>query len=164
MQWPDHVKVAVNVSPLQFRNGNLLSTVINALSTSGLAAERLELEITEAVLMEKGPRPSAIIRNLRAFGIGISLDDFGTGYSSLSYLLNYPFTKIKIDKSFILNLHHEANSRAVIRAVIGLGRSLGLIVTAEGIESDMEREYLRDEGCTQGQGYLFGKAMPAMIN
>ena len=161
MQWPDHVKVAVNVSPLQFRNGNLLSTVINALSTSGLAAERLELEITEAVLMEKGPRPSAIIRNLRAFGIGISLDDFGTGYSSLSYLLNYPFTKIKIDKSFILNLHHEANSRAVIRAVIGLGRSLGLIVTAEGIESDMEREYLRDEGCTQGQGYLFGKAMPA---
>ncbi|AOR76843.1 putative bifunctional diguanylate cyclase/phosphodiesterase [Novosphingobium resinovorum] len=164
MQWPDHVKVAVNVSPLQFRNGNLLSTVINALSTSGLAAERLELEITEAVLMEKGPRPSAIIRNLRAFGIGISLDDFGTGYSSLSYLLNYPFTKIKIDKSFILNLHHEANSRAVIRAVIGLGRSLGLIVTAEGIESDMEREYLRDEGCTQGQGYLFGKAMPAMTN
>ncbi|MEE4454583.1 putative bifunctional diguanylate cyclase/phosphodiesterase [Novosphingobium resinovorum] len=162
MGWPDHVKVAVNVSPLQFRNGNLLSTVINALSTSGLAAGRLELEITEAVLMEKGPRPSAIIRNLRAFGIGISLDDFGTGYSSLSYLLNYPFTKIKIDKSFILNLHHEANSRAVIRAVIGLGRNLGLTVAAEGIESEVERDYLRDEGCTQGQGYLFGKAAPAV--
>lgn len=161
MAWPDHVKVAVNVSPLQFRNGNLLSTVINALSTSGLAAERLELEITEAVLMEKGPRPSAIIRNLRAFGIGISLDDFGTGYSSLSYLLNYPFTKIKIDKSFILNLDHEANSRAVIRAVIGLGRSLGLTVAAEGIERSIERDYLRDEGCTLGQGYLFGKAAPA---
>jgi diguanylate cyclase (GGDEF)-like protein len=158
MRWPQTVRVAVNVSPLQFRNGNLLSTVINALSTSGLPAERLELEITEAVLMEKGPRPAAIIRNLRAFGIGISLDDFGTGYSSLSYLLNYPFTKIKIDKSFILNLHEEASSRAVIRAVIGLGRSLGLTVAAEGIEREIERDYLRDEGCTQGQGYLFGKA------
>ncbi|MCJ2178831.1 putative bifunctional diguanylate cyclase/phosphodiesterase [Novosphingobium album (ex Hu et al. 2023)] len=155
--WPDHVKVAVNVSPLQFRNGKLLSTVINALSTSGLNAERLELEITEAVLMEKGPRTSAIIRNLRAFGIGISLDDFGTGYSSLSYLLNYPFTKIKIDKAFILNLHREANSRAVIRAVIGLGKSLGLTVAAEGIEREFERDYLRDEGCAQGQGFLFGK-------
>jgi diguanylate cyclase (GGDEF)-like protein/PAS domain S-box-containing protein len=158
MRWPETVRIAVNVSPLQFRNGNLLSTVINALSTSGLPAERLELEITEAVLMEKGPRPAAIIRNLRAFGIGISLDDFGTGYSSLSYLLNYPFTKIKIDKSFILNLQQEPNSRAVIRAVIGLGRSLGLTVTAEGIEREIERDYLRDEGCAQGQGYLFGKA------
>ncbi|WP_404480463.1 putative bifunctional diguanylate cyclase/phosphodiesterase [Novosphingobium sp. BL-52-GroH] len=162
MRWPESVRVSVNVSPLQFRNGNLLSTVINALSTSGLPAERLELEITEAVLMEKGPRPAAIIRNLRAFGIGISLDDFGTGYSSLSYLLNYPFTKIKIDKSFILNLHEEASSRAVIRAVIGLGRSLGLTVAAEGIERDIERDYLRDEGCTQGQGYLFGKAQPPL--
>ncbi|MEJ2459822.1 MAG: EAL domain-containing protein [Novosphingobium sp.] len=156
-QWPEHIKIAVNVSPLQFRNGKLLSTVINALSASRLNAERLELEITEAVLMEKGPRTAAIIRNLRAFGIGISLDDFGTGYSSLSYLLNYPFTKIKIDKAFILNLHREANSRAVIRAVIGLGKSLGLTVAAEGIERESERDYLRDEGCTQGQGYLFGK-------
>lgn len=163
MHWPAHVKVSVNVSPLQFRHGNLLSTVVNALSTSGLAPERLELEITEAVLMEKGPRPAAIIRNLRAFGIGISLDDFGTGYSSLSYLLNYPFTKIKIDKSFVLNLQEEASSRAVIRAVIGLGRSLGMTVTAEGIERGIERDYLRDEGCAQGQGYLFGKAQPAPV-
>ncbi|TCM19558.1 diguanylate cyclase/phosphodiesterase [Novosphingobium sp. PhB165] len=161
MTWPAHIRLSVNVSPLQFRNGNLLSTVINALSSSGLTAERLELEITEAVLMERGPRPAAIIRNLRAFGIGISLDDFGTGYSSLSYLLNYPFTKIKIDKSFILNLQREANSRAVIRAVIGLGRSLGVDVVAEGIEREMEREYLRSEGCTQGQGFLFGRPGPA---
>ncbi|WP_395331432.1 EAL domain-containing protein [Novosphingobium sp. BL-8H] len=161
MTWPPQVRLSVNVSPLQFRNGNLLSTVINALSASGLPAERLELEITEAVLMERGPRPAAIIRNLRAFGIGISLDDFGTGYSSLSYLLNYPFTKIKIDKSFILNLQREANSRAVIRAVIGLGRSLGVAVVAEGIEREMEREYLRTEGCTQGQGFLFGRPGPA---
>ena len=163
MSWPQNVRLSVNVSPLQFRNGNLLSTVINALSSSGLVAERLELEITEAVLMERGPRPAAIIRNLRAFGIGISLDDFGTGYSSLSYLLNYPFTKIKIDKSFILNLQREANSRAVIRAVIGLGRSLGVTVVAEGIEREMEREYLRSEGCTQGQGFLFGRPGPAAL-
>ncbi|HKT84555.1 MAG TPA: EAL domain-containing protein [Novosphingobium sp.] len=161
MNWPESVKLSVNVSPLQFRNGNLLSTVINALSASGLPAERLELEITEAVLMEKGPRPAAIIRNLRAFGIGISLDDFGTGYSSLSYLVSYPFTKIKIDKSFVLSLQNETNSRAVIRAVIGLGRSLGLTVAAEGIEREMERDYLRSEGCGQGQGFLFGPAAPA---
>lgn len=160
MNWPEDVKLSVNVSPLQFRNGNLLSTVINSLSASGLPAERLELEITEAVLMEKGPRPAAIIRNLRAFGIGISLDDFGTGYSSLSYLLTYPFTKIKIDKSFVLSLQNETNSRAVIRAVIGLGRSLGLTVAAEGIEREMERDYLRSEGCGQGQGFLFGQAQP----
>jgi diguanylate cyclase (GGDEF)-like protein/PAS domain S-box-containing protein len=159
-RWPEHVRLSVNVSPVQFRNGNLLGTVTDALAASGLSAERLELEITEAVLMEQGPRPAAIIRNLRGFGIGISLDDFGTGYSSLSYLLNYPFTKIKIDKSFILNLHEEASSRAVIRAVIGLGRSLGLTVAAEGIESDVEREYLRSEGCTQGQGFLFGRPQP----
>lgn len=159
--WPDDIKVAVNVSPLQFRNGNLLSTVINALSTSGLQPERLELEITEAVLMEKGPRPAAIIRNLRAFGIGISLDDFGTGYSSLSYLLNYPFTKIKIDKSFIRDLREDSNSRAVIRAVINLGQNLGLTIVAEGIEREMERDCLREEGCIQGQGYLFGKAETA---
>jgi len=160
LNWPEHVKLSVNVSPLQFRNGNLISTVITALTSSGLRAERLELEITEAVLMDKGPRPSAIIRNLRAFGIGISLDDFGTGYSSLSYLLKFPFTKIKIDKSFILNLEEEANSRAVIRAVIGLGRSLGLTVTAEGIEREFVRDYLRKEGCMQGQGFLFGRAVP----
>lgn len=160
MSWPAEVKLAVNVSPLQFRNGNLLSMVINALSSSGLPAERLELEITEAVLMEKGPRPAAIIRNLRAFGVGISLDDFGTGYSSLSYLLSYPFTKIKIDKSFVLSLQNDTSSRAVIRAVIGLGRSLGLTVAAEGIEREMERDYLRSEGCGQGQGFLFGQATP----
>ncbi|MBB4858495.1 diguanylate cyclase (GGDEF)-like protein/PAS domain S-box-containing protein [Novosphingobium chloroacetimidivorans] len=159
--WPEHIKLAVNVSPLQFRNGNLISTVINALTSANLPPERLELEITEAVLMEKGPRPSAIIRNLRTFGIGIALDDFGTGFSSLSYLLNYPFTKIKIDKSFIFDLERESNSRAVIRAVIGLARNLGLTVTAEGIEREAVRDYLRDEGCLQGQGYLFGRPSPA---
>lgn len=159
--WPDHVRLSVNVSPLQFRSGNLLNVVVHALASSGLPPERLEIEITEAVLMDKGAQTAAIIRQLRTLGIGISMDDFGTGYSSLRYLLSYPFTKIKIDKSFILNLEQEQNSRAVIRAIIGLGKSLGLTVTAEGIEEEAVRDYLRDEGCAQGQGYLFGGAEPA---
>ena len=161
MNWPDDIRVSVNVSPLQFRNGNILNVVLRALGSTGLPPHRLEIEITEAVLMEKGTQTSAIIRQLRSFGIGISMDDFGTGYSSLRYLLSYPFTKIKIDKSFILNLEEEHNSRAIIRAIIGLGKSLGLTVTAEGIEREGVRDYLREEGCAQGQGYLFGKAAPA---
>jgi diguanylate cyclase (GGDEF)-like protein/PAS domain S-box-containing protein len=159
--WPAHIGLAVNVSPVQFRNGNLLNIVMQALASSGLAPERLELEITEAVLMDKGTRTSATISSLRTLGVGLSMDDFGTGYSSLQYLLNYPFTKIKIDKSFILDLENDENSRVVIRAVIGLGQSLGMSVTAEGIEQEAVRKYLYEEGCTQGQGYLFGAAQPA---
>ncbi len=161
LSWPQNICLSVNVSPLQFRNGSVMNAVIHALSSSGLPPERLELEITEAVLMDKGPQTASIIRSLRSLGVGISMDDFGTGYSSLRYLLSYPFTKIKIDKSFILNLQQEGNSRAVVRAIIGLGQSLGLTVTAEGIECEEIRDYLRGEGCTQGQGYLFGKARPA---
>ena len=161
LNWPPHVTLSVNVSPLQFRNGNLLNIVMQALATTGLPPERLELEITEAVLMENNAKTSAIINGLRSMGVGLSMDDFGTGYSSLSYLLSYPFTKIKIDKSFILNLEKEHNSRAVIRAIIGLGQSLGMTVTAEGVEEESTRDYLRQEGCAQGQGYLFGKAKPA---
>jgi EAL domain-containing protein (putative c-di-GMP-specific phosphodiesterase class I) len=134
MMWPAHVKLAVNVSPIQFRSPNLLGIVVQALSSAGMDPRRLELEITEAVLMEKGPQVSGMIASIRALGVGISMDDFGTGYSSLSYLLSYPFTKIKIDKSFVRDLHQEPNSQAVVRAIIGLGHSLGLTVTAEGIE------------------------------
>jgi diguanylate cyclase (GGDEF)-like protein/PAS domain S-box-containing protein len=159
--WESDVLLSVNVSPLQFRSGNLLNVVLQALSSSGLAPERLELEITEAVLMDRNPQTLSTIRSLRSLGVGLSMDDFGTGYSSLHYLLRYPFTKIKIDKSFILNLGEETNSRAIIKAVIGLGNSLGMKVTAEGIEHAAIRDYLRDEGCTQGQGYLFGEARPA---
>ena len=158
--WPADVTLSVNVSPLQFRSGNLLNVVLQALSASGLPPERLELEITEAVLMDKGTQTATTIRSLRTMGVGLSMDDFGTGYSSLRYLLSFPFTKIKIDKSFIMSLEEEPNSRAVIRAVIGLGNSLGLTVTAEGVEEESVRDYLRDEGCAQGQGYLFGKARP----
>ncbi|OCC24304.1 diguanylate cyclase [Croceicoccus estronivorus] len=160
-KWGDDILLSVNVSPLQFRSGNLLNSVLQALSGSGLRAERLELEITEAVLMDRNPQTLSVIRSLRMLGVGLSMDDFGTGYSSLRYLLSYPFTKIKIDKSFIMSLDEESNSRAVIRAVIGLGSSLGMKVTAEGIEHEAIRDYLRDEGCAQGQGYLFGEARPA---
>lgn len=158
--WPDHIRVAVNVSPLQFRNVNLINIVMHALASSGLPAERLELEITEAVLMEKSPDVAANIRRLRAMGVGISMDDFGTGYSSLSYLLSYPFTKLKIDRSFILGLNDVSSAKVVVGAIVSLGRSLGLTVTAEGIENAEDLAYLRDLGCDQGQGFLIGHALP----
>ena len=158
--WPGHVKLAVNASPLQFRNGNLLNIVVQALAMSGLEPGRLELEITEAVLMDRSAQVATLLAAIRALGVGISMDDFGTGYSSLSYLMNYPFTKIKIDKSFIMGLGTEPNSKAVVSAIIGLGRSLGMTVTAEGIEMPEHLDYLRDIGCGQGQGYLIGRAIP----
>jgi diguanylate cyclase (GGDEF)-like protein/PAS domain S-box-containing protein len=157
--WPDGIRLAVNASPLQFRNSNLLNIVLQALAASGLEPARLELEITEAVLMDRSPQVAQLLERIRALGVGISMDDFGTGYSSLSYLLSYPFTKIKIDKSFILGLG-QPNSKAVVSAIIGLGRSLGMTVTAEGIELPETLDYLRDIGCGQGQGYLIGRAIP----
>jgi diguanylate cyclase (GGDEF)-like protein/PAS domain S-box-containing protein len=159
-EWPEHIRVAVNVSPLQFRNANLTNIVMHALASSGLSADRLELEITEAVLMEKSPDVAANIRRLRALGVGISMDDFGTGYSSLSYLLSYPFTKLKIDRSFILGLKDASNAKVVVGAIVSLGRSLGLTVTAEGIEHAEDLAYLRDLGCNQGQGFFIGHALP----
>jgi diguanylate cyclase (GGDEF)-like protein/PAS domain S-box-containing protein len=157
--WPDGIRLAVNASPLQFRNGNLLNIVLQALASSGLEPVRLELEITEAVLMDRSPQVAQLLESIRALGVGISMDDFGTGYSSLSYLLSYPFTKIKIDKSFIMGLS-EPNSKAVVSAIIGLGHSLGMTVTAEGIEVPETLDYLRGIGCGQGQGYLIGRAIP----
>lgn len=158
--WPAGVKLAVNASPLQFRNSNLLNIIVQALAMSGLEPSRLELEITEAVLMDRNGQVASLLENIRALGVGISMDDFGTGYSSLSYLLSYPFTKIKIDKSFIMGLSREPNSKAVVSAIIGLGQSLGMAVTAEGIERPEDLSYLRGLGCGQGQGYLIGKAIP----
>ena len=160
MKWPAETKIAVNVSPVQFRSSNLLTITTQALARSGLSPSRLELEITEAVLIEKSPHVAATMHALRTLGVGIAMDDFGTGYSSLSYLLNYPFTKIKIDKSFVYRLDSQPNSQAIVRAIIGLGKSLGMTVTAEGIEQSEVLDYLREEGCAQGQGYLFGEARP----
>jgi diguanylate cyclase (GGDEF)-like protein/PAS domain S-box-containing protein len=159
--WTNGEILAVNVSPVQFRNANLLRVVTQALAASQLPPARLEIELTEAVLIEKAPQVAATMAALRTLGVGISMDDFGTGYSSLSYLLSYPFTKIKIDKSFVSSLDTKPNSQAIVKAIIGLGDSLGMTVTAEGIEQGSVLDYLKSQGCGQGQGYLFGAAKPA---
>ncbi|UPK38738.1 EAL domain-containing protein [Bradyrhizobium sp. 186] len=159
--WPDDVDVAVNLSPVQFKNPNLIASVTDALALSGLAARRLELEITESVLLQNSEATLTTLHELRAMGVRISLDDFGTGYSSLSYLRSFPFDKIKIDRSFVSELATREDSMAIIRAVTGLGRSLGIVTTAEGVENDAQLELLRREGCTQAQGYLFSKPRPA---
>jgi diguanylate cyclase (GGDEF)-like protein len=159
--WTNEETLAVNVSPVQFRNANLLRVVTQALAASQLPPARLEIELTEAVLIEKSPQVAATMASLRTLGVGISMDDFGTGYSSLSYLLSYPFTKIKIDKSFVSSLDTKPNSQAIVKAIIGLGGSLGMTVTAEGIEQGSVLDYLKSQGCGQGQGYLFGEARPA---
>jgi EAL domain-containing protein (putative c-di-GMP-specific phosphodiesterase class I) len=159
--WSDAVTVAVNLSPVQFKNPNLTSTVMAALRASGLPASRLELEITESVLLQNSEATLQTLHELRAQGVRISLDDFGTGYSSLSYLRSFPFDKIKIDRSFVQELASRDDSMAIVRAVAGLGRSLGIVTTAEGVETEEQLELLRREGCTQAQGYLFSPPRPA---
>ena len=158
--WPEDVGVAVNLSPVQFKNPNLITSVKAALQASGLSAHRLELEITESVLLQNSKATLAVLHELRAFGVRISLDDFGTGYSSLSYLRSFPFDKIKIDRSFVTELATRDDSMAIIRAVTGLGKSLGIVTTAEGVETDAQFELLRREGCIQAQGYLFSPPRP----
>ena len=158
--WPDDVRVAVNLSPLQFRTGNLLSIVMDALKQSGLPAKRLELEITETLLLEKSSQVLATLHALRALGVRISMDDFGTGYSSLSYLRSFPFDKIKIDQSFVRGLDANRDAQAIVRSIVSLGIGLGVIITAEGVETEAELSCLRAEGCHEGQGFLFSRARP----
>jgi diguanylate cyclase (GGDEF)-like protein/PAS domain S-box-containing protein len=158
--WPDDVRVAVNLSPLQFRVGNLLSVVMDALKQSGLPARRLELEITETLLLEKSSQVLATLHALRALGVRISMDDFGTGYSSLSYLRSFPFDKIKIDQSFVRDLATNREGQAIVRSIISLGVGLGVTITAEGVETEAELGCLRMEGCHEGQGFLFSPARP----
>jgi diguanylate cyclase (GGDEF)-like protein/PAS domain S-box-containing protein len=159
--WPNDIGVAVNLSPVQFKNPNLVLQVMNALAQSGLPAHRLELEITESVLLQNSEATLLTLHALRGNGVRISLDDFGTGYSSLSYLRSFPFDKIKIDRSFVEDVTSRNDSLAIVRAVTGLGRSLGIATTAEGVETPAQLELLRREGCTQAQGYLFSKPRPA---
>jgi predicted signal transduction protein with EAL and GGDEF domain len=159
--WSQNVSVAVNLSPAQFKNRDLVPSVIAALSASGLAANRLELEITESVLLQESEATLATLHKLRDFGVRISMDDFGTGYSSLSYLRSFPFDKIKIDRSFVHELASRGDSMAIVRAVTGLGKSLGISTTAEGVETKEQLALLRLEGCTEVQGYLFGQPRPA---
>jgi diguanylate cyclase (GGDEF)-like protein/PAS domain S-box-containing protein len=159
-RWPDDVRVSVNLSPLQFRVGNLLSVVMDALKQSGLPARRLELEITETLLLEKSAQVLATLHALRALGVRISMDDFGTGYSSLSYLRSFPFDKIKIDQSFVRDLDANRDAQAIIRSIVSLGIGLGVTITAEGVETEAELRCLRSEGCHEGQGFLFSRARP----
>jgi EAL domain-containing protein (putative c-di-GMP-specific phosphodiesterase class I) len=153
-------RVAVNLSPLQFRVGNLLSVVMDTLKQSGLPATRLELEITETLLLEKSDQVLATLHALRSLGVRISMDDFGTGYSSLSYLRSFPFDKIKIDQSFVRDLAANPDAQAIVRSIISLGKGLGVTITAEGVETEAELSCLRNEGCHEGQGFLFSRARP----
>ncbi len=159
--WPDNLRVAVNLSPLQFKTGNLPWLVSRILESTGLAAGRLELEITESILLEESKTNLATLRQLRAVGARISIDDFGTGYSAMSYLRSFPFDKIKIDRSFIEELGTNGESLAIVQAIARLGLDLGVATTAEGVEMEVQRTLLHNEGCKEMQGYLFSRPIPA---
>ncbi|MBI1685039.1 putative bifunctional diguanylate cyclase/phosphodiesterase [Caulobacter hibisci] len=161
-RWPEHVRLAVNLSPAQFRDRRLAATVVQALAASGLAAERLELEITESVLLQDSAQNTAILHDLKALGVRISMDDFGTGYSSLSYLRSFPFDKIKIDQTFVRDILEDADALAIIKAVLDLGASLGITTTAEGVESEEQLHELRRQGCGEIQGYFISRPKPAL--
>jgi diguanylate cyclase (GGDEF)-like protein/PAS domain S-box-containing protein len=161
VSWPDHVMVAVNVSPIQFKSKTLALKVANALARSGLPAQRLELEITEAVLIRDDEEALATLHQLRQLGVRISLDDFGTGYSSLSYLQRFPFDKIKIDRSFINDLCETGGSSPIVQAVVTMALARSMSTTAEGVETEAQRKILCELGCTQMQGFLFSPAVPS---
>ncbi|MEN3351319.1 MAG: hypothetical protein V7632_4954 [Bradyrhizobium sp.] len=160
VNWPDHVHVAVNVSPIQFKSQTLALTVTAALAASGLAASRLELEITEAVLIRDDEAALEILHQLRELGVHIALDDFGTGYSSLSYLQRFPFDKIKIDRAFIKDLGGTGASSTIVQAVVNIAAASDMTTTAEGVETEQQRNMLRILGCTEMQGYLFSRPVP----
>ncbi len=164
MSWPEHVKLAVNLSALQVESDGLASTVLSALSASGLAANRLELEVTESVFLRHGNKTNAMLGRLRSIGVSLALDDFGTGYSSLGYLHRAEFSKIKIDRSFVrAAVDGWDEGVAVIEAIVSLASGLGMVTTAEGIETEDERESMVKLGCSQLQGYLFGKPATSAI-
>lgn len=159
--WPDHIKVAVNLSPAQFRSSGLSKSVQRALDESGLPARRLELEITESALLQDSEAVLATLHELRSIGIRIALDDFGTGYSSLGYLRSFPFDKLKIDQSFVREMGYRPDCQAIVISVLGLAAELGMTTTAEGVETEEQLEQLREYGCTEAQGYLFDRPRPA---
>jgi EAL domain-containing protein (putative c-di-GMP-specific phosphodiesterase class I) len=160
LAWPRNIRLAINLSPVQFRSPDLVQTVFNALATKHLEPARLQLEITETVLLQDNEAVLEKLHQLRSYGVRISMDDFGTGYSSLSYLRSFPFDKIKIDQSFVRGRGEREDSLAIVRAVIGLGRNLGMTTTAEGVETGDQLNVLRDERCDEVQGFLFSPAVP----
>src|SRR3954462_733464 len=159
-KWPQPVGIAVNLSAMQFKGRNLVQLTLNALAASGLAAARLDLEITESVLLQDETHTLTILHQLRDLGVQISMDDFGTGYSSLAYLRNFPFDKIKIDRSFVRDMLVRKDCQAIVRAVVGLARSLGITTIIEGIETKEQLAGAKADGCDEGQGYLSAKPMP----
>jgi EAL domain-containing protein (putative c-di-GMP-specific phosphodiesterase class I) len=161
-RWPDHVRVAVNVSAVQFHRGSLNETILRALADSGLAPDRFEVEITESIFLEGGEATLRLLHSLRSLGVRIALDDFGTGYSSLSYLQSFPFDKLKIDRSFIQNLLTREGASAIVHAITELANALGIETTAEGVEETAQLMELRAHGCSSVQGYLFSEPMSAM--
>jgi len=159
--WPANICVAVNLSPVQFRNSDLLEIVVAALADSGLAPERLEIEITESVLLRKNACDLATLHQIKDLGVSVVLDDFGTGYSSLSYLRLFPFDKIKIDQSFVREMPSRSDCAAIVCAITNLGRELGIVTTAEGVETEQQLKLVRAAGCRQAQGFLVGRPCPA---
>ena len=159
--WPKEVKVAVNLSAVQFRSGRILQAVITALASSGLAGNRLELEVTESTLLAENAATTAALHQLRGLGVRVCMDDFGTGYSSLAYLRSFPFDKIKIDRSFIQDLGESANSLAILKVITGLGASLGMTTTAEGVETQAQFDLVKAEGCDEVQGTMIAEPVPA---
>ncbi|WP_159992502.1 EAL domain-containing protein [Roseomonas sp. 18066] len=160
--WPSGLKVAVNLSAAQVCDGGFEASIAEALAAAGLAPERLELEITESLLLRETEDTVAMLRRLRTAGLSISMDDFGTGYSSLSYLLKFPISKVKIDRSFVLAMDERPEGAAIIGAIAGLCRTLGIATTAEGIETTAQLQQVASQGCTEGQGYLFSPPRPAV--
>jgi EAL domain-containing protein (putative c-di-GMP-specific phosphodiesterase class I) len=159
-RWPDHISVAVNLSSVQLKNVNLPQVILSALATVGLPASRLEVEITESVLLENDTKTLVMLNQLRSLGVRIAMDDFGTGYSSLSYLQSFPLDKMKIDQSFIRNLTTKPEARAIVRAITSLARAFHIRVVAEGVETAEQLQILEAEGCTEFQGYFFGRPQP----
>ncbi len=158
--WTNPVKVSVNLSPLQFRQGNVVAIVEQALKTSGLDPERLELEVTENLWIQNTDAVLSQLRRLRGMGVSIALDDFGTGYSSLAYLWRFPIDTVKIDQSFVREMGSEPKAAAIVNTIVALGKTLDLKITAEGVETTVQAEILRDAGCDLAQGFLFGRPLP----
>ena len=158
--WPSHLRISVNLSPVQFSAPNLYGTIAGTLAASGLAPDRLELEITERIFMENSERTLAILHQLKELGVRISMDDFGTGYSSLSYLRSFPFDRIKVDRTFVSGLSEGNEHAEIVRAVVSLARALGMVTTAEGIETSEQQRSVAALGCDEAQGFLFSAPVP----
>jgi EAL domain-containing protein (putative c-di-GMP-specific phosphodiesterase class I) len=158
--WPDPLRVAINASVMQLRHPDFMGTLMSAMARTGLAPERIEIEVTESALLDDSPTTLAVLQKLQMLGVRVALDDFGTGWSSLSYLNRHRFDRIKIDRSFVKGISDRRNE-AIIRAITDLGNRIGIEITAEGVETAEQLSLLRQMGCHEAQGFLYGKPMPA---